>query len=60
MFDEIVKMYNEEIERLKSTMGSGQLEDFHHYKQLVGSIQGIEWCLHALKDVVNKINKEEE
>ncbi len=60
MFDELIKFYNEEIQRLQQNLGTGQVEDFPHYKQVVGSIQGIEWAKQQILDLHEKINKEDD
>jgi hypothetical protein len=60
MFDELIRFYNEEIQRLKENLGTGQVEDFSHYKQVVGSIQGIEWAKQQILDLHEKINKEDD
>ena len=35
-------------------MGSGLAEDYPHYRQLVGSISGIEWARDNLTDIIKK------
>ena len=60
MLEELIKLYTEEIQRLKETIGTGQVEDFSHYKQVVGSIQGIEWSKQQILELHEKINKEED
>ena len=60
MLNELIKFYNEEIQRLKENLGTGQVEDFPHYKQVVGSIQGIEWARQQIIELHNKLNKEDE
>ena len=35
-----------------SIEGSGSAEDHSHYRQMVGSIYGIEWAKQNLKDVI--------
>tara|TARA_R100000935_G_C2829033_1_gene163937 strand:- start:219 stop:401 length:183 start_codon:yes stop_codon:yes gene_type:complete len=60
MFDELLKFYDEEILRLKENLGTGQVEDFPHYRQLVGSVQGIEWARQQIIELHNKLNKEDE
>ena len=51
---EIKDSFKEERERLKDLLASGSIEDYNHYRQIVGSISGIEWCQEKL---VNKYNK---
>tara|TARA_R110001592_G_scaffold136627_1_gene353882 strand:- start:1977 stop:2156 length:180 start_codon:yes stop_codon:yes gene_type:complete len=59
MFDELLSFYNEEILRLKENLATGQVEDFPHYRQLVGSVQGIEWAKQQIIELHNKLNKED-
>ena len=54
IWDEVVQEFNEEIERLKVSLGDGVAEDFPHYRQLVGSIQGLEWAKANLSDIIKK------
>ena len=60
MWDEVVKEYDNELNKLRLTVSSGQAEDFAHYRQLVGLIQGIEWSRNQLKNVVKKRLYDEE
>ena len=41
IWDEVIQEFNLEIERLKVSLGQGAAEDYAHYRQLVGSIQGL-------------------
>ena len=54
IWDEIGAEFNQEIERLRATLGAGIAEDFCHYRQIVGSINGVEWARDNLKDIVKK------
>ena len=54
IWDEIVKAYSDEIQNLKNQLGSGSIEDHAHYKQIVGSIYGIEWARQNLNDIIKK------
>ncbi len=54
IWDEVVQEFNGEIERLKASLGDGVAEDFSHYRQLVGSIQGLEWARSNLTDIIKK------
>ena len=54
IWDEIGAEFNQEIERLRATLGAGLAEDFCHYRQIVGSIHGIEWARDNLRDIVKK------
>jgi|TARA_R110001583_G_scaffold5956_3_gene31444 hypothetical protein len=60
IWDEVVGVYNEEIQNLKNQLGSGSVEDHFHYRQVVGSIHGIEWARHNLKDILKKRTYAEE
>ena len=44
IWDEVVQEFNEEIQKLRTTLASSAAEDYSHYRQLVGSIQGLEWA----------------
>jgi hypothetical protein len=54
IWDEIIKELNGEIERLKVALGNGSAEDYPHYRQIVGSISGIDWARTNLTDIVKK------
>ena len=54
LWDEVIQEYNEEIQRLRLSLGSGTAEDYAHYRQLVGSIQGLEWARINLNDILKK------
>ena len=54
IWDEIIQEFNSEIEKLKTTLGNGSAEDYPHYRQLVGSISGIDWARNNLTDIVKK------
>jgi len=62
LWDEVIQEYNEEIQRLRLSLGSGTAEDYAHYRQLVGSIQGLEWARINLNDIIKKrmFSEEEE
>ena len=49
-----------EIERLKTSLGDGSAEDYAHYRQVVGSIQGLEWARNNLTDIIKKRMYEED
>jgi len=51
---EIKDSFKEEKERLKEMLASGSIEDYNHYRQLVGSISGIDWCQEKLISTYNK------
>ena len=60
IWDEIIKAYQDEIQNLKNMLGEGNVDDHQHYRQVVGSIHGIEWSKEKLRDIINKINKANE
>ena len=62
IWEEISQEYSKEIQNLKNMLGEGNVEDYQHYRQVVGSIQGIEWSRQKLLDILknlNTINEEE-
>ena len=60
IWDEVIQEFVKEQNRLRDTLGSGGAEDFPHYRQVVGSIQGIEWCRQNLKNIVKKRTYQED
>ena len=54
IWDEVVQEVNEEIQNLRTTLASGADVDYPHYRQLVGSIQGLEWARGNLTDIIKK------
>ena len=61
IWDEIVQELNQEINQLRVTLGNGSAEDYPHYRQVVGSISGLEWARDNLTSIVkNRIYMEEE
>jgi len=54
VWDEVIQEFNEEIQRLRITLGNGSAEDYSHYRQLVGSIQSLEWARENLTDIIKK------
>ena len=61
IWDEIVQELNQEINQLRITLGNGSAEDYSHYRQIVGSISGLEWARDNLTTIVKKrIYMEEE
>mgnify|MGYP003133695032 FL=1 len=54
LWDEVIQEYNEEIQRLRLSLGNGSADDYAHYRQLVGSIQGLEWARINLNDIIKK------
>ena len=54
IWEEVCREFDSEIERLKTSLGNGSAEDYSHYRQLVGSISGLEWARTNLTDIVKK------
>lgn len=54
IWDEVITSYNKEIEILKNSLASGSIEDYAHYRQLVGSISSIEWSRQQLTDILKR------
>ena len=54
LFDEIRHAYSEEIKKLQESLGNGSAEDYPHYRQMVGSIQSIEWAKQTFDNIVKK------
>ena len=54
IWDEVIQEFNDEIQKLRITLASGNAEDYAHYRQLVGSIQGLEWARGNLTDIIKK------
>jgi len=54
IWDEVIIEFNKEIDKLRVLLGDGNAEDYSHYRQLVGSIQGLEWARTNLTDIIKK------
>jgi len=54
IWDEVIIEFNKEIEKLRVILGDGNAEDYSHYRQLVGSIQSLEWARTNLTDIIKK------
>ena len=54
IFEEIKQSFKAEQESLKDFLAKGQVEDYNHYRQVVGTLTGIEWSYSKLTDIVNK------
>lgn len=54
IWDEVITSFNKEIETLKNSLASGSIEDYAHYRQLVGSISSIEWSRQQLTDILKR------
>ena len=55
IWDEVLQSYNKEIDTLKNSLASGSIEDYAHYRQVVGSISGIEWSQQQIKNILKRI-----
>jgi hypothetical protein len=60
IFQEIKQSYSTQQEKLKNLLAEGQVEDYNQYKQLVGTISGIEWAYTELMHIVNNRMEREE
>ena len=54
IWDEVITSFNKEIETLKNSLASGSIEDYAHYRQLVGSISSIEWSRQQLTEILKR------
>jgi hypothetical protein len=54
IFEEVLKVYDEEIKKLQETLGNGSASDYPHYRQIVGSITSIEWAKQNLKHILKR------
>ena len=54
IWDEIVLEFNKEIGKLQNSLGDGMAEDYAHYRQVVGSIVGIQWARDNLTSIYKK------
>ena len=54
IWDEVIQEFNEEINKLRVSLGNGSAEDYAHYRQMVGSISSLEWARNNLTDIVKK------
>ena len=54
IWDEVVTGFNEQISKLEATLSNGSAEDYSHYRQIVGSISGLEWARDNLINIVKK------
>lgn len=60
ILDEILKKYKTEMQFLKDSLASGNVDTLAGYKQAVGRIQGIEWSMDTLKTTIQKMYHNEE
>ena len=54
IWDEVIQEFNEEINKLRISLGDGSAKDYAHYRQMVGSISSLEWARNNLTDIVKK------
>lgn len=61
IWDEVIAEYGEETNRLRLSLSQGLAEDYSHYRQIVGSISGIEWARDNLSNILkNRLYKEDD
>ena len=53
IFQEIMNAFQIKQEALKNLLAYGQVEDYNQYKQIVGTLSGIEWAYTELTKIVN-------
>ena len=53
IFQEIKNAFQIKQEALKNLLADGQVEDYNQYKQIVGTLSGIEWAYTELTKIVN-------
>jgi hypothetical protein len=54
IWDEFVQTLNEEINNLRLSLGNGSASDYAEYRQIVGTLVGLEWSRDRLTDIVKK------
>jgi len=54
IWDEFVQTLNEEINNLRLSLGNGSAGDYAEYRQIVGTLTGLEWARDRLTDIVKK------
>ena len=57
---EALRKFEEELNLLRINLANGQADSFANYKQLVGRIQGIEWSIDVMKNIIKKMYEVEE
>ena len=57
---EALRKFEEELNLLRLNLANGQADSFANYKQLVGRIQGIEWSIDVIKNIIKKMYEGEE
>jgi|TARA_R110002020_G_C15895510_1_gene740515 hypothetical protein len=60
VWDEVIKEYNTELNKLRISVSNGNSDSFAHYRQIVGHIQGIEWSRNTLTEMIKKYLHAEE
>ena len=60
IWDEVIKEYNSELDKLRLSVSGGQADSFAHYRQMVGQILGIEWARNNLTNIIKKSMYDEE
>ena len=53
IFQEIKNAFQIKQEALKNLLADGQVEDYNQFKQIVGTLSGIEWAYTELTRIVN-------
>jgi|TARA_R100000008_G_scaffold86378_2_gene79240 hypothetical protein len=54
IWDEVVSEINNEINNLRLIVGNGSAQDYSEYRQMVGTISGLEWARDNLTDIIKK------
>tara|TARA_R100000656_G_C3936823_1_gene125943 strand:+ start:459 stop:653 length:195 start_codon:yes stop_codon:yes gene_type:complete len=54
IWDEVIIELTTEMDKLRLMLGNGNAEDYSHYRQIVGSLQGLEWARTNLTDIIKK------
>tara|TARA_R100001143_G_C3334327_1_gene121030 strand:- start:878 stop:1069 length:192 start_codon:yes stop_codon:yes gene_type:complete len=61
IWDEVIKEYNNELNKLKNVLGDGKADSYSNYRELVGHIRGIEWSREIFTNIIKiSIYEEEE
>ena len=61
IWDEVIKEYNNELNKLKNVLGNGNADSYSNYRELVGHIRGIEWSREIFTNIIKiSIYEEEE
>ena len=53
--NEALRKFEEELNLLRLNLANGQADSFANYKHLVGRIQGIEWSIDVMKNIINRL-----